>query len=576
MTARRLLLAMLWSAVMAAEIGAVALMVGYDPPTSYVLDLLVALSMITAAVIALDRRPGDRLAWLLTGVALTWVPPPYTVLDVVPVTFVATLGQNLGPALLAHLVLAYPSGRLRTRGERVLVAAMYVACLWPQVVAILATPAPASLTCVSCGWYPVAPAWVSPFGIGQTVVLALGFAVALLLRWRRSSPVERQRLRPLWVVAAVLTAFEVLGVLVAGPWGDFMNFLWQVRMLVLIVVPLLFLYGLLAADRAGSAVARLVLRLRDGVVPGGLGPVLAEAVGDPGLQLFYATRTGTAWSTTDGHVVEALGSLEDRHHAVTVIERDGRPYAAMVHDPNVGEELVRGVASAAAISMENEWLHAELRAQLEEVRASRARIVSAGDRERRRVERDLHDGAQQRLLALALSLRSARRHLGSTPSDEAARALDAAEVELMAAIEELRELASGIHPTILTEVGLDPALRALAARATVPVAVDVQLESRPSSAVEATAYFAVGECLANVSKHAGATRAVVSGRLVEGVLDLEIADDGVGGAVLGAGSGLRGLVDRVSAVEGRLEITSPSGGGTSVCIRIPVESGARP
>jgi len=252
-----------------------------------------------------------------------------------------------------------------------------------------------------------------------------------------------------------------------------------------------------------------------------------------------------------------------------VIERDGHPYAAMVHDRAISDTLVRGVASAAAISMENERLHAELRAQLEEVRASRLRIVEAGDRERRRVERDLHDGAQQRLLALAMALRSARRQLERAGATDL-RALDAADAELKLALQELRELARGIHPAVLTDDGLEAAVQSLAARATIPVRVDVDLASRPSRQAEATAYFAISECLANAAKHSGATSADVVVRSDGAELVVEVCDDGCGGARPDGGTGLPGLLDRVAASGGRLAISSPHGQGTAVRIELPV------
>ncbi|MFN8168353.1 MAG: histidine kinase [Candidatus Nanopelagicales bacterium] len=241
----------------------------------------------------------------------------------------------------------------------------------------------------------------------------------------------------------------------------------------------------------------------------------------------------------------------------------------------MSDTLVRGVASAAAISMENERLHAELRTQLEEVRASRVRIVAAGDRERRRVERDLHDGAQQRLLAVSMALRSVRRQLDPGDGASALAALDAAEAELRLAIRELRELARGIHPTILVDDGLESAIRSLADRACVPVHLDVRLETRPSRQVEATAYFAISECLANIAKHAGATRAAVavvgSGRR----LVVEVRDDGRGGAAPVDGGGLSGLLDRVAAADGTLDVASDPGAGTSVRIELPLDSEAR-
>jgi signal transduction histidine kinase len=239
-----------------------------------------------------------------------------------------------------------------------------------------------------------------------------------------------------------------------------------------------------------------------------------------------------------------------------------------VHDPALLEQqaLLRSAGAAARLALENERLQAELRAQLAEVRASRARIVHAGDDERRRVERDLHDGAQQRLLGIRLALQLARGRLadGGATVDEL---LAEADAEVVGALEELRALARGIHPAILTEEGLAPALAALARRAPVPVEVTVRRERLPAP-IESTAYFVAAEGLANVAKHAHASRASIEVTSANGRIAVEVADDGVGGADA-AGAGLRGLRDRVEALDGRLEVESPAGGGTRISAAIP-------
>ena len=213
-------------------------------------------------------------------------------------------------------------------------------------------------------------------------------------------------------------------------------------------------------------------------------------------------------------------------------------------------------------------LDAELRESLEELRASRARIVHAGDAERRRLERDLHDGAQSRLVALALLLRSARTR--AKDDQELATMLDRAQEELQTSLGELRELARGIHPAVLTDRGLEPALNALVARAPVPVTLEVDDADRLPGPVESAAYFVVSEALANVAKYARATHATVAVRRVNGRVTVEVADDGVGGADATGGSGLRGLADRVAALDGTLSLDSPAGRGTRLQADIPL------
>ena len=212
-------------------------------------------------------------------------------------------------------------------------------------------------------------------------------------------------------------------------------------------------------------------------------------------------------------------------------------------------------------------LDAELRARLEELRASRVRLVEAGDAERRRLERDLHDGAQSRLVGLALLLRGARTRAVGDP--ELAALLDRAQEELRTSLAELRELARGIHPAVLTERGLEPALQALAARAPVPVELSAGGNERLPENVESATYFVVSEALANVAKYARATHATVAVRRVNGSVVVDVCDDGVGGADAAHGSGLRGLADRVAALDGTLAVESPQGQGTRLHAEIP-------
>ena len=221
------------------------------------------------------------------------------------------------------------------------------------------------------------------------------------------------------------------------------------------------------------------------------------------------------------------------------------------------------------MALENERLHAQVRQQLAEVRASRSRIVQAGDDERRKVERDLHDGAQQRLVTLALALHAARRQLGAGQTDMLHETLAQASEELRRALDELRALAHGIHPVILTDEGLGPALKSLADRAPVPVTVGGVPDIRFPGTVEATAYFVVSEALANIGKHAHASRATVCATHGGGVLIVEVADDGCGGVDATRGSGLHGLYDRVAAVNGHLTVTSRNGHGTTVTATLP-------
>jgi PAS domain S-box-containing protein len=233
------------------------------------------------------------------------------------------------------------------------------------------------------------------------------------------------------------------------------------------------------------------------------------------------------------------------------------------------EALRQSLADARRLARENEALRGDVEAQLREVRASRARLVEAADAERRRLERDLHDGAQQRLTTLGLMLRAAQSQVGADLDPGLASVLSSAVEELQAGLADLRSLARGIHPVILTEEGLVPAVRSLAGRSPLPVRLLVQPMDRPSEPVEVAAYFIVSEALANALKHASASSISVSIERQDGVVVVEVADDGSGGAVVGTGSGLGGLANRVAALDGLFEVHSPAGGGTRLRAELP-------
>ena len=233
--------------------------------------------------------------------------------------------------------------------------------------------------------------------------------------------------------------------------------------------------------------------------------------------------------------------------------------AAIVYDAALDDdpEMIEAVRAAAAMALENERLLAESEARLAEVQASRQRIVAAGDAERRRLERDLHDGAQQRLVALSLQLRMIRSDIRRDPDQAEQRAASASD-ELAHSLQELRELARGIHPATLDH-GLASALVSLATRSTVATAVTCDAPEHVPRAVELATYFVACEALANIGKYSEATAASLRLSRTVGGIVLEIADDGVGGANAANGSGLHGLADRVEALNGRLLVTSPRG-----------------
>jgi signal transduction histidine kinase len=253
----------------------------------------------------------------------------------------------------------------------------------------------------------------------------------------------------------------------------------------------------------------------------------------------------------------------------TLIDRDGEHVAILIHDPALEEEpeLLDAVRAAAGIALENGRLHAELRARLEELRGSRARIVEAAQTERQLLERNLHDGAQQRLIALSLNLSLLEGRIHGDPEIKAG--IDDARLQVAASLTELREIARGLHPAVVSAHGLEVALEQLAVRAPVPVKLHVGIDGRLAEPLELAAYYVVAEGLANIAKHAHATTARIDVLTEQDELVLEIVDDGVGGADSERGSGLRGLADRVEALNGRLRVWTPRGGGTRVKAEIP-------
>jgi signal transduction histidine kinase len=371
---------------------------------------------------------------------------------------------------------------------------------------------------------------------------------------------------------ALAVALLVLGLEGLGGEEDRLIGAWTLGpglglVLCLLVVPaaVVSIAVLDGIGQALSALARALLRSE----VAGAGPVrelLAERLGDRSLNIAYWLPDREIFVDDRGRTVQLPASGSGR--AWTAVEREGRRVAAIVHDAELDAtpELVQAAASAAALALDNERLKADLRARLEELRVSRRRIVAAADDARRRIERDLHDGAQQQLVSLALDLRMLRARLGD--HEEGAK-LDELGDKLAGALAELRELARGIHPAVLSDHGLAPAIHTLVDRTPVEVKCDLAIEGRLPPTIEAAAYFVVSEGLTNVVKYSNAARANVRLRRRRGGLEVVVEDDGVGGARMGSGSGLRGLSDRLAALEGELMLDSPLGGGTRIVARIP-------
>jgi signal transduction histidine kinase len=539
---------------------------------------LIGWSFVGVGLYAMLRTPTRSFGGLLVAIGFAWMVAVLTIVDVPLITSLSWPVGSAWLALVVYALLAFPSGRLASGTDRIVAWGLAVVFVLVWIPVLLVTPDMGRLFgCDGCLENPLAVAdWNAA---SDTLVwlrlglLVAGFAAVCVLlarRWLDASPTRRRSLTPvLWTGLLLAAVYVTTGGLYLAPGLDALagDIEWAIYPVVA-AVPFAFLAGLARSRifRAG-AIADLVGRLGGRLRAEQLRDALADALADPTLQLAFWLPESHRYCDANGQPVEL--PQEGSGRVATPIDHDGRPVAALIHDASLRDEpdLVRGLGTAASLALENERLEAEVRAQMEEVRRSRARLVAASDSARRRIERDLHDGAQQRFVSLALQLRLARAKLAD--DDPSAGLLDAALEELSVGLTELRELARGIHPAILSDKGLDGAVRSLVARTPLPVTVLAVPDERLPSEVETAAYFVIAEALTNVAKYAQATEATVSVVRDDGHAVVEVRDDGVGGADPSGGSGLRGLSDRIAALEGRLELRSPKGEGTTVRARLP-------
>jgi signal transduction histidine kinase len=530
----------------------------------------ITLNYIGAGLIAWWRRPDSRFGPLMVAAGfvnflatLDWASAalPYTI---------GVALDLLAPVLFLHVFLAYPSGRLVGSLERTIVIGAYVATIGLGLVRMVvgdAGPKPGNLIQVVN-----APGAGVP--VRNTELLAIsasclaGIGVLAARRWGGRRPPRRPRglLVDSFAFGLVMIAALFVSIVFVGT-PDQVPTIETLRRATFFVVglaPLVFVFGLLHSRLGvGPAIVSLGVQAARGDVVA----ALRTALRDPSLEVAYWVPEYETYADREGRAIELPAS---RGRATTLIDReDGTHVAALVHDATLREEreLVDAVTAAAGFALENERLHAELRARLEELKGSRARIIEAAQAERQRLERDLHDGAQQRLVALSLELGLLEERFAGDADAQAA--LEQTRREITESLRELRELAQGIHPAVVTGHGLAVALKTLAARAQVPVRLTVDLGGRLPERQEVAAYYVVAESLTNTAKYARASSAAVEVRQTDGRLLVEVVDDGVGGADTRVGSGLRGLADRVEALGGRLRIWSPMGGGTRVRAEIP-------
>ena len=515
----------------------------------------IVVSYVGCGLIAWSRRPESQFGPLLVAAGLA---PAFARLSDANLEAVRVVGEGLRllpVVVFLHVFLAYPSGRLSRPFDRLVVVSGYSVVFGLGLL---------RLGLDLGGADGAAVVQAQRAGVAIVGLAALG---ALVSRRRASGRPLRLSLEVLVVCFALALVGMVAGTLMLSVGAPGTYPVRWVAFALVGVAPVLLLMGHLRARLARSAVGELFVELRADPEPAALEQALARALGDPSLTLAYWLPEFGTYADPEGRAVTLPDPSAAR--AVTLVERDGVRVAALLHDPSLEEEreLLESVAAALSISLENAQLHVELRARLEELRGSRARIVDSAQRERQRLERNLHDGAQQRLVALSLNLALLQEQLAG---DESARQrIDEARHAVAESLEELREIARGIHPAVVTGHGLGVALEQLAARAAVPIRLTVGIKGRLPEPVEVASYYVVAESLANVGKYAQASAATVDVSRSNGRVLVEITDDGIGGADTERGSGLRGLADRVEALGGRLRVWSPSGGGTRVQAEIP-------
>jgi signal transduction histidine kinase len=490
-------------------------------------DLTAGLALLGGGAVATLRRPRAGAGTLMIATGVTWFAG---------VLWSPLLYAHRGP--LVHLLLTYPSGRTSSRITMVVITAAYVDGLFTEVA--------------RSEW--------------ATLALA-GTVLAVAIGRHRAAAVADRRARGT-ALAATLVVCATLGLTALGRLLDADTGaapVWALYGSVIVVA------GGLTADllwgRWGrSALTGFVIDLGDRRDPQGLRAVLAKALDDPNLELAYRLAGHRSWVDEAGRPVELPADGGEDGRAVTLVGEEGDPLAALVHDPATlaDPELVAAVAAATRLAVANVRLQAEIAERVHEMAASRRRLFEAGDEERRRLGEQLDSGPEARLDEVAAGL----ERLAADSNGEAAATLRGLIDEVATSRAQLRDLAHGIRPRTLTEGGLHPALAELARQSSVPVDLDVP-DRRFAPALELAAYFVCSEALANVVKHAGASRVRVTVAAAEQRLRVLVTDDGVGGADARNGVGLRGLTDRVEAVAGRLRVVSPQRGGTRVEATLP-------
>jgi signal transduction histidine kinase len=572
----------IWLGCGAAAIALTALVVVVTATSDHVsgrgpsaaLEAVIGLAFVGCGLLAWTLRPENNTGRLLVATGFAWEAGT---LPASNNAVLFTIGEVLSALVLAvfvHLLLAYPSGRLRSRFERRLVVASYATAIVANVLDLLVDPHSRCDKCPTNVLFLTASPRAAGVVTALTDIVALfllgAAAVVMVRHWRAASAAARRGLGSILAVGGVTVLLLAVSFAADPVSHAARELLANVGLLIFATLPFFILAVLLRSRLARGGIADFLVDSNESLSVDSAQALLQRVLGDPSLRLgvwFLERRT---FIGADGEQFSSNAIAENRV-AIGLEDELGRPLALLEHDEALLDEreLLEGVLAGARLAFQRERLQWELKMQLRELKRSRARLVEAADTERRRLERNLHDGAQQRLVSLSIALRLAQSKLRSDPA-VAEQVLADASTELAHALQELRELARGLHPAILADRGLVAALESLSERSAVPVALTISCRDRMAEPVEVAAFYVVSEALANVAKYACATDARVTVTKTETTLELEVADNGIGGADPAGGSGLSGLADRVDALDGSLEIVSPPGGGTRVRAALPL------
>ncbi|KQQ94095.1 hypothetical protein ASF62_08060 [Leifsonia sp. Leaf325] len=581
---RRLLLVALAAALIVAQevIGfeAAALTLPWSL-SGTIFHAFAGLSYAVCAWIAWETADSPIPARIMITIAFLWLPPAF-IAAMWPYGALWPLLESVGlfwAVLQAGLVVVYPTGRFFGPVEKWLLAIGGVAVVIRMLAVLFLMPAPARYPDCACApnayAFAANEALYSAIDLGFRalgIALIIGIIVLVTVRWMRGTTPARN-IAFVMPVALILWCAAVTYGTVSDITGGSSALFTYLGYLGTASIPISFVAGLVFIRSLRGRVSDLMVHTRDGVDRDYWQAVLAETLRDPALKVYWWEPELDGYVDSRGTVMQGEPDRSrPRGRAIMPIDSQSGRLAVIDHDRALSEnqELLDAVSTALTLSVDNGRLREELEQTLEEVRESRVRIIEAGIQARKKIERDLHDGSQQSLVSLALSLRMAITRASADGNDGLAADLEDALAQLSGSLKQLRELARGIHPSSLTLGGLGMAISELVARSPVPVQVQVDVPEHLPPLTETTLYFFIAECLTNVAKYAGASHCSIRLAADDDGLSVSVTDDGRGGADFSKGTGLMGLVDRIAALGGTVELSMGDGGrGTTVAARIP-------